>query len=208
MLERFMPTGLRWSYSLWAPVYDWVVARPTRGSRRQSLASLGDATGLTILLDGIGTGLDLPLLPVHGRYFGLDMTPAMLRRARRAAARSGRLISLQAGDAMRLPYRDRVFDAVVLHLILAVVPDSHAALAEAARVVKPGGRLVIFDKFLRPDEPAWLRRLISPMLGLVATRTDVVFEELLAACPELRVVSDEPDLAGGWFRRIVLERAD
>ena len=206
MLERFMPAGLRWAYTLWSPVYDWVVAPSTRESRRKSLASLGDVTGRLILLDGIGTGLDVQWIPKGARYVGLDVTPAMLRRARRAAVRTGRLISLQVGDAMRLPYRNGVFDAVVLHLILAVVPDPRAALAEAARVVKPGGRLVIFDKFLRPGETAWLRRLISPLLGRVATRTDVVFEEVLASCTGLGVVSDEPDLAGGWFRRIVLER--
>jgi len=206
MLERFMPAGLRWAYTLWSPVYDWVVASSTRESRRKSLASLGDVTGRLILLDGIGTGLDVQWIPKGARYVGLDVTPAMLRRARRAAVRTGRLISLQVGDAMRLPYRNGVFDAVVLHLILAVVPDPRAALAEAARVVKPGGRLVIFDKFLRPGETAWLRRLISPLLGRVASRTDVVFEEVLASCTGLGVVSDEPDLAGGWFRRIVLER--
>ena len=201
-----MPVGLQWAYTLWAPVYDWAIASSLRESRRKSLAALGDVTGLTILLAGIGTGLDIPLLPRGARYVGLDLTPAMLRRARVAARRAGLAVSLQIGDAMRLPYRDRVFDAVVLHLILAVAPDPRAALTEAARVVKPGGRMIIFDKFLSPGRPAPLRRLISPLLGLVATKTDVVFEEVLAACPGLRVVSDEPDLANGWFRRIVLER--
>jgi len=202
-----MSTALHRAYTLWAPVYDRVVASSTRESRRRSLAALGDVTGRTILLAGIGTGLDVPLLQAGARYVGLDLTPAMLRRARVAARRAGVAVSLQVGDAMRSPYRDRVFDAVVLHLILAVVPDPRAALAEAARVVKPGGRLFIFDKFLRPGRSAPLRRLISPLLGRVATRTDVVFEELLASCPGLKLLSDVPDLAGGWFRRIVLERS-
>ncbi|HUJ80061.1 MAG TPA: class I SAM-dependent methyltransferase [Nitrospiria bacterium] len=206
MLERLMPAGLRWAYTLWSPVYDWVVASSTRESRRKNLASLGDVTGRMILLDGIGTGLDVPWLPKGARYVGLDLTPAMLRRARQAAERAGIDVSLQLGDAMRLPYRDRVFDAVLLHLILAVVPDPRAALAEAVRVVKPGGRLLILDKFLRSGRSAPMRRLLSPLLGRVATGTDVVFEEVLASCPGLRVVSDEPDLAGGWFRRIVLVR--
>ncbi|MBI3621547.1 MAG: methyltransferase domain-containing protein [Nitrospirae bacterium] len=199
--------GLKRAYTLWAPVYDWVIASATRESRRRSLAALGDVTGRTILLAGIGTGLDVPLLPQGARYIGLDRTPAMLRRAQRMAEQTGRVVSLQIGDAMRLPYRDAVFDAVILHLIVAVVPDPRAALAEAARVVKRGGRLLIFDKFLRAGQSAPLRRAISPWLGLVATRTDVVFEELLAATPGLKVVRDEPDLAGGWFRRIVLERS-
>ncbi len=206
MLEQHMLAGLHYAYTLWAPVYDWAIASPTRESRRRSLAALGDVTGRMILLAGIGTGLDIPLLPSGARYVGLDRTPAMLRRARRTAENTGCTVSLQIGDAMYLPYRDGVFDAVIMHLILAVVPDSRAALAEAARVAKPGGRLLILDKFLRPGQSAPLRRLISPLLGLVATRTDVVFEELLASVPGLRVLSDEPDLAGGWFRRIIVER--
>jgi ubiquinone/menaquinone biosynthesis C-methylase UbiE len=207
MIEERMPAGLQRAYTLWAPVYDWVIASATRESRRRSLAALGDVTGRTILLAGIGTGLDVPLLPQGARYIGLDRTPAMLRRAKRTAEQAGRAVSLQIGDAMRLPYRNRAFDAVILHLIVAVVPDPRAALAEAARVVKPGGRVLIFDKFLRPGQSAPLRRMISPWLGLVATRTDVVFEELLASCPVLKIMRDEPDLAGGWFRRILLTRS-
>jgi ubiquinone/menaquinone biosynthesis C-methylase UbiE len=161
-------------------------------------------SGQLILLDGVGTGLDLPWLRPDGRYVGLDLTPAMLNRAR---ARAGRLhIQFQIGDAMALPFRDHAFDQVVLHLILAVVPDPSAALAEAARVVKPGGRLLIFDKFLRPGERALFRRLMSPIVGRLATRTNVVFEEVLASCPGLELMRDEPDLGRGWFRRIVLRR--
>lgn len=206
MIELRMPGGLQRAYTVWAPVYDWVIASSTRESRRKSLAALGDVTGQRILLAGIGTGLDVPLLPFGGRYVGLDRTPAMLRRARAIAGKTGCAVSLQVGDAMDLPYRDRVFDAVILHLIVAVVADSRAALAEAARVTRPGGRLLIFDKFLRPGQSAPLRRWLSPWLGLVATRTDVVFEELLAATTGLKVLSDEPDLADGWFRRIIVER--
>ena len=189
---------------MWAPFYDAVVGAPLRESRRRSLAGLGHVSGQLILLDGVGTGLDLPWLRPDGRYVGLDLTPAMLNRAR---ARAGRLhIQFQIGDAMALPFRDHAFDQVVLHLILAVVPDPSAALAEAARVVKPGGRLLIFDKFLRPGERALFRRLMSPIVGRLATRTNVVFEEVLASCPGLELMRDEPDLGRGWFRRIVLRR--
>ncbi len=189
---------------MWAPLYDAVVDAPFRESRRKSLAELGDVSGHLILLDGVGTGLDLPWLPLDGRYVGIDLTPAMLSRAR---ARAGRLrIHFQIGDAMALPFRDWTFDQVVMHLVLAVVPDPSAALVEAARVLKPGGRLLIFDKFLRSGERAFFRRLISPIVGRLATRTDVVFEDLLASCPGLDVVRDETDLGGGWFRRIVVRR--
>jgi len=195
---------LRYTYTLFAPIYDALVASFTLTARRHSLALLGEDPPTQALLVGIGSGLDLPLLPQGPRYTGLDLTPAMLTRARRKATALGLEIRLDEGDARRLPYGDATFDAVVLHLILAVTPHPEQVLAEAARVLQPGGRILILDKFLRREQSAPLRRLISPMLGLLATRTNVVFEQALAVTPELAVVSDQPALADGWFRRIVL----
>ncbi len=109
-------------------------------------------------------------------------------------------------DVERLPFADASFDAAVLHLILAVVPNPVACLVETARVLRPGGYILLLDKFLRPGQRAPLRRLVNGLSRRVATRLDVVFEEVLAGCPHLRADLDEPALAGGWFRRIVLRR--
>lgn len=109
---------------------------------------------------------------------------------------------------MALPFADESFDFVVLHLIVAVVPYSERCLAEAARVLKPGGRILIFDKFLHAGERAWLRRGLTPVIAKLATRMDVVFEEVLAATKDLSVVSDVPALAGGWFRLIELQKKE
>lgn len=169
----------------------------------QSLAAL-PAEPSRILLAGVGTGLDLPHLPRQHRYVGLDATPAMLRRA---VQRGGHLDYFGVlGDAQRLPFATAAFDAVVLHLILAVVPQPAACLAESARVLRPGGRILILDKFLRPSQPALLRRLANPLVRRIATRLDVVFEEVLATAPGLEVEKDQPALAGGWFRYIVLQK--
>ena len=200
-------TGLRRAYTLWAPVYDVLVAGATRGMRRASLARLDVGTGDTVLLVGIGTGLDLPWLPPGPRYAGVDLTPAMLERARRRADRDRRVIDLRVADAAALPYASAGFDAVVMHLILAVVPDPVAALREAARVVRPGGEIAIVDKFLRPGQRAPLRRLAAPVMRRIATRTDVVLEDCLASVDGLEVVDDEALGAAGWFRRIRLRRA-
>jgi ubiquinone/menaquinone biosynthesis C-methylase UbiE len=197
---------LRYSYTLFSPVYDAFVAPFTTSARRRSLASLREGPHAEVLLVGIGSGLDLPLLPRGPCYTGLDLTPAMLARARRKATALKLDIRLDLGDARRLPYGDAAFDAVVLHLILAVTPHPERVLAEAARVLRRGGRVLILDKFLRPGQTAPLRRLVSPLLGVLATRTDVVFERVLAQVPGLEVASDQPALAGGWFRRIVLRK--
>lgn len=196
---------LRFSYTLLAPLYDSIVARASGPMRSRSLQRLTTERDREILIPGIGSGLDIPYLPDGHRYTGLDLTPAMLRRAEsRLNDRSD--VELRVGDAMALPFAEASFDAVVLHLILAVVPRPQAVLHEVQRVLRPGGRVLILDKFLRPGQWAPMRRLLSPLLGLVATRTDVVFEELLTSCRELTLVSDEPVLADGWFRLIELRK--
>ena len=201
--------GLRGSYTFFAPIYDPLVGPATRHLRRTSLNHLErEELSGEILISGIGSGLDIPHLPQGPRYSGCDLTPAMLERARQRARQHGLQIDLEVADAMALPYPDRRFDAVIMHLILAIVPQPHRALAEAARVAHPGGRILILDKFLKPGQRAPLRRAISPLLSRLATRTDVVFEQVLDKAQdqgaELSVISDRPVLGNGWFRHILL----
>jgi ubiquinone/menaquinone biosynthesis C-methylase UbiE len=195
--------NLRYSYTLIAPIYDLVVRRPSEGLRRSSLARLS-AEG-DVLLAGVGSGLDIPHLPRGPRYTGIDLTPAMLRKAERRACTRDDVV-LQVGDVMALPYGDASFDSVVMHLILAVVPEPERALGEVQRVLRPGGRVLIVDKFLRPGQRAPVRRALNVLSQRVATRTNVVFEQVLACCPSLCLESDEPALARGWFRRIELRK--
>lgn len=157
-----------------------------------------------MLLAGVGTGLDLPHLPPQHRYVGLDFNRPMLRRA---LPRTGRLDFLPVqGDVRTLPFAAASFDGAILHLILAVVPEPERCLAEIVRIVRPGGTVVVFDKFLQHGQPALLRRLANPLVRRVATRLDVVFEEVLATTPQLYCEDDRPALAGGWFRLIRLRR--
>jgi ubiquinone/menaquinone biosynthesis C-methylase UbiE len=192
------------SYTLIAPFYDAFLRGATQTARRRSLGHLTEWPGGEVLIAGVGTGLDLPHLPLHHRYVGLDLTAAMLRRARRRhlAAR----IDYVRGDVQAMPFPDRRFDAVVLHLILAVIPRPERCLAEAARVVRPGGSILVFDKFLRPGERALWKRALNPLTRRLATRLDVVFEEVLTQVPTLERHADEPAMAGGWFRLIRLVR--
>jgi len=195
---------LKWSYSKLAPLYDLFIAGPLSGPRSVSLRSLPADVPGKVLLSGIGTGLDLPLLPALHHYTALDFSVAMLSRAK---PRGGSLsVEWVLGDSMALPFPDAHFDHVVLHLILAVVPHPAQCLSEAARVLKPGGTIILFDKFLRPNQTALLRRALNPLTRRIATRMDVVFESVLREVPQLRVVSDVPLLAGGWFRGIVLQK--
>jgi ubiquinone/menaquinone biosynthesis C-methylase UbiE len=197
--------SLKHSYALIAPFYDIVLTAATHGARGRSLAALAEQAPGEVLIAGIGTGLDIPHLPSRHHYVGVDLTRAMLAKAQRRI--TGNHIRLVQGDVQRLPFADARFDAIVLHLILAVVPDPKACLAEAARVLKPGGRILVFDKFLKPGERALLKRALNSLTRHVATRLDVVFEDVLTAAPDLHRYHDEPALPGGWFRLIRLSKA-
>ena len=195
---------LRMSYSLIAPIYDYLVENTMLTARQRSLAALPSGASRRILLSGAGTGLDLPFLPGLHRYTALDFNPAMLALARPRGKDLD--IGFVLGDCMELPFADAQFDCVVLHLIVAVVPEPQRCLSEAARVLKPGGTILLFDKFIRQHQRAPLRRLLNIVTRRFATRMDVVFEEVLSAVPGLEVTSDEPMLANGWFRGIVLHK--
>ena len=200
--------ALKHSYTLLAPVYDALVSGPLDVYREKSLSRITDPENKKILINGIGSGLDIPHLSNKSSYIGTDITPAMLKRAeKRAASYSTERsldISFQLADSQSLPFDDGHFDIIVMHLILAVVPNPELALQEASRVLKPGGKIYIFDKFIRPGQLAIARRLLSFFIRHVATRTDVVLEDVLETCPNLEVASDEPALAKGWFRLIEL----
>jgi ubiquinone/menaquinone biosynthesis C-methylase UbiE len=195
---------LRLSYSLIAPLYDAVIERPMRNARKQSLRELPTDESKCVLVSGVGTGLDMPWLPTLHRYTALDFNPAMLKRAKPRGAKLD--VEFVLGDSMALPFPDAKFDHVVLHLIVAVVPEPQRCLSEAARVLKPGGTIILFDKFLQPKQRAPLRRVFNVITRRFATRMDVVFEEVLSAAPELEVESDVPMLGNGWFRGIVLRK--
>jgi ubiquinone/menaquinone biosynthesis C-methylase UbiE len=194
--------SLRRSYTVIAPLYDALLATAGTGLRAASLEQLPKEGNQNVLISGIGTGLDIPHLSAGHRYTGLDITPAMLARAK---ARIGTLdMNLVQGDSMQLPFADECFDQVVLHLILAIVPDARACLRETARVLKPGGKVLILDKFLKPGEIAWFRRVLNLLSQHLVTRLDVVFEQVLSSVPQLKVEANVPVLAGGWFRIIRL----
>jgi phosphatidylethanolamine/phosphatidyl-N-methylethanolamine N-methyltransferase len=193
-------------YSLYAPFYDAVVRLLDRG-RRRSIEKLGLSRGERVLIVGCGTGLDFAHVPAGVRLVAGDITPAMVRRAQRRARRLGLNADVRVLDAHRLDLPDESVDAVLLHLILAVVPDPEATIREVMRVLRPGGRIGIFDKFIADGKrPGLVRRLGGIVLRVVATDVNRSVEPLLRSAG-LAIVHDEPVFAEGFFRVIIAERA-
>lgn len=190
----------------WAPLYDRLVERVSRDGRTRSIAAAQLQAGERVLLVGVGTGLDLPLLPTGVTAVGVDLSPAMMARAEARLPLPGRAIQLILGDAQDLPVATASFDVAVLHLILSVVPDGRLALAEALRAVRPGGRLAVYDKFLADDaRPSWLRRAANVITTRFGTDINRHLGDLTRAQP-CTVELDEPSALGGLYRVIRLRR--
>jgi ubiquinone/menaquinone biosynthesis C-methylase UbiE len=190
-------------YALWAPIYDLVV-RPFRPARRRSIDGLALRAGERVLIVGGGTGEDLPLFPDGVVAIVTDLTPEMLRRAR-PKTKAGHHAAVTDGHALAV--RDGAVDAVALHLILAVIPDPARCLAEAVRVLRPGGRIAVFDKFV-PDggRPSAGRRLLNRLTRPIATDITRRLEDIVRdSGVSVTRVMDEPAL-GGRFRVVQFRR--
>jgi ubiquinone/menaquinone biosynthesis C-methylase UbiE len=107
-------------------------------------------------------------------------------------------------DVRRLEFPDGSFDGVVMHLVLAVMPEPERGVTEAVRVLKPGGRVAVFDKFLRDDEgPSLKRRLLNAVARPLFSDLNRRLGPLIADTP-LRVEHDEPAAFGGAYRIVTL----
>jgi phosphatidylethanolamine/phosphatidyl-N-methylethanolamine N-methyltransferase len=191
-------------YTLLAPVYDAVAG--FRAQRRRSLQLLDVRPGERVLIVGCGTGLDLEWIPRGAEIVAGDLTPAMVERTRARAARLGIPVDARVMDAHALDLPDASFDAVVLHLILAVVPEPVAAIREAERVLRPGGRAAVFDKWVPDDRaPSAGRRLLNLAANLAATDVTRRLGDLVARTG-LRVEHREPAGAGGFFSIALLRK--
>jgi ubiquinone/menaquinone biosynthesis C-methylase UbiE len=136
--------------------YDRTIAFAERrlfGDTRAWLCA--QAVGETLEV-AIGTGLNLPHYPPSVRLTAVEWSPAMLARARRRADDLGRAVTLERGDARALRFPDGSFDTVVCTFALCGIPDYGVAIAELARVLRPGGRLLLADHVGSTVWPVWL----------------------------------------------------
>jgi ubiquinone/menaquinone biosynthesis C-methylase UbiE len=195
----------RMRYTLYAPLYDPVVRRIGRG-RIRALELLAVQPRERVLIVGCGTGLDLEHLPREAEVTAVDLTPAMVEKTRERAATLGMTIDARVMDAAALTFPDASFDCVILHLILAVVPDPRTTAREAARVLRPGGRASIFDKFVGEGQsPSLVRRAVNLVANAVATDITRRLGDILAGSG-LEIERDEPAAFGGVFRVAIARR--
>ena len=134
------------AYARWAPVYDRVFGQVFARGRKASIAA-AERIGGRILEVGVGTGISLPDYSRKNRLAAVDYSAPMLRKARQRVVEHGltNVEVVAVMDAARLAFPDDFFDVVVAQYVITAVPDPEAALDEFARVLKPGGEIVLVN---------------------------------------------------------------
>jgi phosphatidylethanolamine/phosphatidyl-N-methylethanolamine N-methyltransferase len=198
----------RFIYRLWAPVYDATINRLFRPGRKRAMELLDLQPGESVLVVGVGTGADLPLLPPGVQAVGIDLSTEMLAKARSKLPLPGRDVSLIQGDAQTLLVEQASYDALLLNLILSVIPDGKACLRENLRALKPDGRTVVFDKFLPDDGKLnFGRRLLNVFSTLLGTDITRRFADIVAGTGWV-VAQEEASILHGMYRIFLLKREE
>ena len=134
------------AYARWAPVYDLVFGAVFDRGRQAAIAA-AERIGGRILEVGVGTGISLPDYAPTNRLTGVDISVPMLKKAaeRVAAQKLANVDALAVMDAARLAIPDASFDVVVAQYVITAVPHPEATLDEFARVLRPGGEIVLVN---------------------------------------------------------------
>ena len=165
-------------YELLAGVYDAGFDWALGPGRRRAVGLLPIAPGQRVLEVGVGTGLSLPYYPGGCHITGIDISAAMLEQAQERVEALGRLdVDLRLMDATALSYPDATFDHVLAPYVISVVPEPRRVMAEIARVCRPGGLVVVINRF-RSDHRLLraIERALTPATQWIGFRLDLPLE--------------------------------
>ncbi len=160
-------TWNRIRYTFYQPFYD-LAGNYFNKYRAQSIEGLNLRLADKILIVGAGTGLDLNYLDQQKNITAIDITSSMVADLMGKAEELHLPVEAHVMDGHELEFPDESFDVVILHLIVAVIPDPHRCLAEVRRVLKPNGQFTIMDKFIPANgQVSFTRRLLNPVTNLL-----------------------------------------
>jgi phosphatidylethanolamine/phosphatidyl-N-methylethanolamine N-methyltransferase len=166
------------AYARWAPVYDLVFGAVFERGRHAAITA-AERVGGRILEVGVGTGISLPHYSRDCRICGIDISEPMLRKAQERVTEFGldNVEGLWVMDAEHLSFPDASFDVIVAQYVITTVPNPEGTLDEFARVLKPGGEIVLVS---RVGAEAGLRRSLEhwfqPAARKLGWRTEFSFE--------------------------------
>ena len=176
---------LRKAYARWAPVYDLVFGPVFERGRKIAIQAAEQVCGVAggrILEVGVGTGISLPDYARTNRLVGVDISEPMLRKAQERVAehRLSNVEALAVMDAAHLGFPDASFDVVVAQYVITAVPDPEATLDEFARVLKPGGEIVLVNH-IGAEAGLWraFEQWFSPMARKLGWRPEFPWARLV-----------------------------
>ncbi|ATG44647.1 phosphatidylethanolamine N-methyltransferase PmtA [Phaeobacter piscinae] len=196
------------SYARWAPVYDKTFGAITNVGRRRAVGYVNEHRSGRVLEVGVGTGLSLPLYKSHLRVTGIDFSEDMLKKAMKRVEEHDldHVETLRQMDARALDFPDATFDTVSAMHVLSVVPDPEQVMGEIARVLKPGGKVVITNHFLREQGVlAFLERVSAPFANVLGWHSDFEIDTVLGA-DHLSVEHHQPLPPFGLMTFLVLSK--
>ena len=200
------------AYARWAPIYDLTFATLLKPGRRAAAAAASKAHG-PILDVGVGTGLELPMFAAKTQVIGVDLSEPMLRRAAQRVRRErlSHVAGLVKMDATRMAFSDASFACVVAPYVLTVVPEPRAMLDELARVLRPGGEIVLVNHVSGKDDAialfeAWLDRHMAPKLGWRPQFPWSIIGDWIDQNPQMKLIERRPLAPFGLFTLTRIER--
>ena len=201
------------AYDRWAPIYDLVFGGVFGKGRRAAIAATNSIGG-RVLEVGVGTGISLPQYASNTRIFGIDISAAMLRKAKTRVAELGlkNVEGLAVMDAEKLDFPDGSFDVVMAQYVVTAVANPEATLDEFARVLRPGGEVILLS---RVSADAGMRRfieqLIAPGVRPLGWRTEFAwsrYAQWVARNPAMELVERRPVPPFGHFSLIRFRKVE
>lgn len=193
------------TYGRYAPIYDQLFGAVCAHGRRRMGAVLRSLAPASALEVGVGTGLTLDCYPPTSKVVGIDLSEAMLLRARRRARALGLpRVALSIMDGEDMPFADASFDCVTIPYVLSTTSEPARLVRELRRVCRPGGHIVILNHFSGSRLWWLLERAAQPLSSKVGFRSDFHFDEQVAR-HDWKILSVEAVNPFGLSRLVVIE---
>jgi phosphatidylethanolamine/phosphatidyl-N-methylethanolamine N-methyltransferase len=201
------------AYDRWAPIYDLVFGAVFERGRSAAIVA-AERVGGRVLEVGVGTGLYLPEYSRNTKICGVDISESMLRKAQDRVVEHEltNVEGLWVMDAEHLTFPDNSFDVVVAQLVVTTVPHPEETLTEFARVLKPGGEIVLMSRV--GADSGWrvkAEKWIAPIVRRLGWRSEFPFERYVnwaARTPGLQILERRAVPPFGHFELIRFGKAD